>query len=67
VGLYVSLLGAIISLSLRAPGATFGLLALLLAIWFKVRSGRIDNWQLGKLEFEELPEPAVLTLSILRD
>jgi hypothetical protein len=67
VGLYVSILGAIITASLRASGATLGLFAILLAIWFKVRSGRRENWQLGKLEFEELPEPAVLTLSILRD
>jgi hypothetical protein len=67
VGLYVSILGAIITASLRAPGATLGLFAILLAVWFKVRSGRRENWQLGKLEFEELPEPAVLTLSILRD
>ena len=67
VGLYVSILGAIITASLRAPGATLGLFAVLLAVWFKVRSGRQENWQVGKLEFEELPEPAVLTLSILRD
>ena len=67
VTLYVTVLGGIVSASLRSPGYTLGLFGLLLAVWYKVRRGRLENWQIGKLEFEELPEPVVQTLSILRD
>jgi hypothetical protein len=67
VTLYVTVLGGIVSASLRSPGYTLGLFGLLLAVWFRVRKGRLENWQIGKLEFEELPEPVVQTLSILRD
>jgi len=67
VTLYVTVLGGIVTLCLRGPGTTLGLFAVMLAVWFKVRLGRLENWKVGKLEFEELPEPAVQTLSILRD
>jgi hypothetical protein len=67
MALYVSVLGALISLCLRAPSTTLPLFAVMVAVWLKVRSGRLENWKIGKLEFEELPEPAVQTLSILRD
>jgi hypothetical protein len=65
--MYVTVLGGIVTLSLRGPGTTLGLFGLMLAVWFRVRLGRLENWKVGKLEFEELPEPAVQTLSILRD
>jgi hypothetical protein len=67
VTLYVTVLGGIVTLCLRGPGTTLGLFGVMLAVWFKVRLGRLENWKVGKLEFEELPEPAVQTLSILRD
>jgi hypothetical protein len=43
------------------------LFVMMLATWLKLRQGRIENWQVGQLEFEEAPEAAVLTLSIERD
>ena len=67
VALYVSVLGSFITLCLRGTGSALALLGVMLAVWLKVRSGRLENWKIGKLEFEELPEPAVQTLSILRD
>ena len=67
LALYVSVLGEVITLCLRKPGTTLGIFGVMLAVWFKVRSGRLENWKIGKLEFEELPEPVVQTLSILRD
>ena len=65
--LYVTVLGGIVTLCLRGPGTTLGLFGVLLLVWLKIRSGRLENWQVGKLEFEELPEPAVQTLSIFGD
>jgi hypothetical protein len=67
VTLYVTVLGGIVTLCLRGPGTTLGLFGVMLVVWFKVRLGRLENWKVGKLEFEELPEPVVQTLSILRD
>jgi hypothetical protein len=60
-------LGGFITLCLRGPATTLALFAVMVAVWLKVRSGRLENWKIGKLEFEELPEPVVQTLSILRD
>jgi hypothetical protein len=67
VMLYVSVLSGIVSWSLRGRRSALGLFVVLLAIWLKVRKGRRDDWDVGKIEFEELPEPAVQTLSIERD
>jgi len=67
LALYVSVLGGIITLCLRGPGTIFGLFAVMLVVWLRVRWGRMENWKIGQLEFEELPEPVVQTLSISRD
>ena len=67
VGVYVSILSSIVSWALEGPRSTLGLFIILLAIWLKVRKGRLDDLEIGKLEFEELPEPAVQTLGIFRD
>jgi hypothetical protein len=67
VGVYVSILSSIVSWALEGPRAALGLFIVLLAIWLKVRKGRMDDLDIGRLEFEELPEPAVQTLSIFRD
>ncbi|MBZ5594090.1 MAG: hypothetical protein LAP39_17760 [Acidobacteriia bacterium] len=67
VGVYVSILASIVNWALEGPRSTLGLFIVLLAIWLKVRKGRLDDLEIGKLEFEELPEPAVQTLSIFRD
>ena len=67
LGLYVSMLGGVVSWCLQETGSTLALFGILLAAWLRVRHGRRENWEVGKLEFEELPEVAVLTLSIERD
>ena len=63
----VSILSAIVTWSIQGPRSTLGLFAVWLIIWMRVRRGRREDRELGKLEFEELPEPAVLTLGIERD
>lgn len=68
VGLYVSALSAIIAGSLDEVRATLILLGLMLAAWLRIRKARLEDWKVvGKLEFEEVPEPAVMTLCIERD
>ncbi len=65
--LCVVLLSALIGVCLRNASSTVALLALFVAAWWKARRARREDWAVGKLEFEELPEPAVLTLGIERD
>jgi hypothetical protein len=67
VGIYVWILSLIVNWALGGPRSALGLFIILLAIWLKVRKGRLEDLEIGKLEFEELPEPAVQTLSIFRD
>jgi hypothetical protein len=67
VGLYVSVLSTLITWSLQRAMYTLILFGIMLAAWVRMRTARKDNWQVGQLEFEEVPEPAVLTLSIERD
>jgi hypothetical protein len=67
VMLYVSVLSGIITWCLRGPRSTLVLFTLLLAAWWKARTALREDWEFGDLEFEELPEPAVLTLRIERD
>lgn len=64
---YVSVLSTIVNWCLKSTRPTLVLLALLLGAWWQARRARREDWEFGKLEFEELPEPAVLTLSIQRD
>jgi hypothetical protein len=67
VGIYVWIFSLIVNWALGGPRSALGLFIILLAIWLKVRKGRLEDLEVGKLEFEELPEPAVQTLSIFRD
>jgi len=67
LGLYVSMLGGVVAWCLQETGSTLVVFGILLAAWLRIRIGRRENWAVGKLEFEELPEVAVLTLSIERD
>jgi|SRR5579859_167102 len=64
---YVSVLSTIVNWCLRSPRPALILFAVLLGAWWQARRARREDWEYGKLEFEELPEPAVLTLSIQRD
>ena len=67
VGIYVWIFSLIVNWALGGPRSALGLFIILLAIWLRVRKGRLEDLEIGKLEFEELPEPAVQTLSIFRD
>jgi hypothetical protein len=67
VAAYVSLLGAITVSCLEEPSYFLIEFGVLLALWARVRKGRREDWQMGQLEFEELPEPVVHTLSIEKD
>jgi hypothetical protein len=64
---YVSLLGAVITWSIQSAGWTAALGLIFAAGLWRAHSARIELSDLGQLEFEELPEPAVQTLSIERD
>ncbi len=67
LALYVSVLSAMVNWCLQSPVHAVALFVMMLATWLKLRQGRIENWQVGQLEFEEAPEATVLTLSIERD
>ena len=67
VTLYISVLSALISWCLRDRGATVTLFLIMLAAWWRARTARLEDWKIGLLEFEELPEPAVRQLRIERD
>jgi len=67
VAVYVSALSGLVVVCLQVRAYALGLFAALLAIWIKLRKARREMWGVGKLEFEELPEPAVQTLRIERD
>jgi CHASE2 domain-containing sensor protein len=65
--LYVSSLAALIGWCAQSPIRAFVLLAILLLICFGLRRARRGAHEIHRLEFEELPEPVVETLSIDRD
>jgi hypothetical protein len=67
VGLYVGALSTIVTWSLQEPRLTLGLFAALVAVWLKIRKDRREDLEIGKLEFEEVPEPLIQTLQIERD
>jgi hypothetical protein len=68
VGLYVSALSGIIAVSLNSGRATLIQLGLMIAAWLRIRIARLEDWKvIGKLDFEEVPEPAVMRLCIERD
>jgi hypothetical protein len=67
VTLYVTVLSSVIAWSLKARGATLALFGIMLMAWWRARAARLEDWKIGFLEFEELPEPTVRTLSIERD
>ena len=64
---YVSVLGGIVTWCLNLAGWSLGLFAAMLVIWMRLRIARLEDRDLGSLEFEESVEPTVYTLSIERD
>jgi len=67
VVLYVSILGTITVRSLAKWQYFLMESGLLLAIWAKVRRERMSTFLVSRIEFDDLPEPDVCTLSIERD
>lgn len=67
VTLYVSILGGLIALCLQSAAATLVLFVPLIGVWWRARTARLQDREVGEIEFEETMEPAVLTLSIERD
>lgn len=65
--LYVTFLSAIIGKAVQLPWFVVALSTGLALVVWRLRSARRGEWKIGRLEFEELPEPAVLTLAIDRD
>jgi hypothetical protein len=53
--------------SVREPSYYLIAFGLALAVWARVRKQRLEHWQVGALEYEELADPAVQTLAIYRD
>lgn len=64
---YVTVLSGIIVWCIGHAGWAVALFAAMLAIWIRVRTGRLSNLEVGRLEFEERMEPPVYTLSIEKD
>ena len=65
--LYVAALSSLVRWSLQNTAWAAGLIAVLLASWWKARQARLAWQQVERLEFEEAPEPAVQVLRIERD
>jgi len=64
---YVSILGSLIGAFSQHSVFAAGLGAAMLALWWRMRRARLEDRHLGRMEFEELPEVSVLTLSIEKD
>jgi hypothetical protein len=64
---YVSVLASLIASCAETAGRTTGLAAILLAAWYGLRHARRTSYEIHRLEFEELPETIVETLSIEND
>ena len=67
VAAYVLILSGLIVTSVDEPSYYLIAFGLMLAVWARVRKQRLEHWQVGTLEYEELEEPAVQTLAIYRD
>jgi hypothetical protein len=67
VVLYVTGLSGMIAAAMQFPGTAAGLLAAFAAMLWRIRRTRLENWQVGRIEFEERPEAAVQVLAIYRD
>jgi len=65
--LYVSSLAALVALCMESIGPTSILAAALLVSWYGLRHARRTSYEIHRLEFEELPETIVETLSIEKD
>lgn len=67
VNAYVLILSGLIVASVEEPSYYLIALGLALAAWARIRKQRLEQSQVGTLEYEELEDPAVQTLAIYRD
>jgi hypothetical protein len=67
VVLYVSILSTVVNWCLHSAASALVFAAVMLVAWWKGHNVRLDLQRLGRLEFEELPEPTVQVLGIERD
>jgi hypothetical protein len=67
VSVYVSVLSRVIIRCLERVGSELALFGILLTAWLVLRMAQLDHWGVGKLEFEELPEPVVMAMNLDRD
>jgi uncharacterized protein (TIGR03382 family) len=65
--LYVSILAALIANCTQSGASTTILATILLLVWYGLRRARRTTYEIHRLEFEELPETIVETLSIEKD
>ena len=65
--LYVTGLSALVLWSTQRAGRSAVLFVALTGAWWRARRARLDSREVARLEFEEMPEPAVLTLGIEKD
>ena len=65
--LYVSVLAALIATCTETAAATLLMATILLLVWYGLRHARRTSYEIHRLEFEELPETIVETLSIEKD
>jgi hypothetical protein len=65
--LYVTILSALITWCLNSAASTLTFTAIVMVIWWKGHRVRLDLQRLGRLQFEERPEPTVQILGIERD
>jgi len=66
-GAYVGILSGLIVSCLQEAPYFLIVLGSFIAIWARIRKGRLEYWHVGALEFEEVADPAVQTLAIYRD
>lgn len=67
VAIYVSVLSVVFTWCLDAPHRWVAAMILLVAGYVWVRRTRLHIQRVGRMEFEELPEPAVQVIGIFRD
>jgi membrane protein implicated in regulation of membrane protease activity len=65
--LYVFMLSTLVSWSLQNTSSAILLISILLALYWRARMARLELHQTSRLEFEEVPEPVVMSLGIERD
>jgi hypothetical protein len=64
---YVSVLASLIAVCTETAASTLLMATMLLLVWYGLHRARRTSYEIHRLEFEELPETIVETLSIEKD